>query len=195
MKRLPLLLAAAATLLVAIASAQPTSNNPPVERAFAAGGAVQLNLAAADYRIVGRAEPKIRVSWRVDHSEDAGRVHVETDVRGTTATIRTTGPKNGLHFQIELPERSDVNVELSAGDLEVRGIEGNKSLSMWAGDVSIDVGSPDLYREVEASVRFGDISARPFQISKGGIFRSFRWTGKGRYSVRARLFAGDLTLR
>ncbi len=195
MKTLALAVAATATLLVGVAFAQPSSDKQPVERNFAAGGTVKLHLTAAEYRIVGRSEPKIRVAWRVDHAENAGRVHVETDIRGTTAVIHTTGPKSGLHFQIDVPERSDVDVDLSAGDLDVRGVEGNKRLSMWAGDVSIDVGSPELYRQVEASVRFGDISARPFHISKGGIFRSFLWKGAGKYAVDARLFAGDLTLR
>jgi hypothetical protein len=30
---------------------------------------------------------------------------------------------------------------------------------------------------------------------KGGLLRSFSWTGKGAYSLRVKLFAGDLTLR
>jgi hypothetical protein len=156
---------------------------------------IRLNLTAGDYRIVGRPEEKIRVSWRLDHPERGRQVEVKADISGRTATLRTSGPRNGVHFTIELPERSDLDLDLSAGDLEVRGIEGNKTLWMWAGDVSMDVGRPELYRDVQASVRFGDISAHPFQVSKGGIFRSFKWTGTGKYSVRAKLFAGDLTLR
>jgi hypothetical protein len=195
MKKVSLAFVCLATGFMAVLGAQPSSDKQPLERGFQAGGIVHLYLAPAEYKIVGGSEPKIRVEWRVDSPEKASRVHVETDVHGSTATIRTHGPKNGLHFQIALPQRSDVDVDLGAGDIEVKGIEGNKDLSMWAGDVSIDVGRADQYREVEASVRFGDISAPPFQVSKGGIFRSFRWTGNGRYSVHAKLFAGDLRLR
>jgi hypothetical protein len=195
MRTLLLGLSAVATLFVGVLAAQPSADKQPVERAFAAGGAIRLDLAAADYRIVGRSEPKIRIGWRVDRADEAGRVHVETNVHGNRAIIRTSGPKNGLHFQIDIPERSDVDLNLSAGDVDLRGIEGNKILSMWAGDASIDVGRPELYRDVEASVRFGDITARPFRISKGGIFRSFHWTGQGKYSIRAKLFAGDLRLQ
>jgi len=43
-------------------------------------------------------------------------------------------------------------------------------------------------------VRFGDLDARPFGVSKGGIFRSFNWKGDGRYTVKASLFAGDLKI-
>ncbi len=195
MKKVLLAFVCLATGFMAVVGAQPSTDKQPLERNFEAGGIVHLYLAAADYKIVGQREPQIRVGWHVDRPEQAGRVHVETDVQGATATIRTHGPNNGLHFQIALPERSDVDVDLAAGDIEIKGIEGNKALSMWAGDVSIDVGRPDLYRDVEASVRFGDLSAPPFNVSKGGIFRSFRWTGNGRYSVHAKLFAGDLRLR
>lgn len=195
MKSFPIALAAAATLLAGAPAALQSSETPPFERPFASGGTVRLNLTAGDYRIAGRTEQKIRVTWRLDHPERAARVRVNADISGAKAVIHTAGPKSGLHFTIDLPERSDIDVNLSAGDVEVRGIEGNKNLSMWAGDVSMDVGRAELYREVEASVRFGDISAPPFRISKGGIFRSFRWTGNGKYSVHARLFAGDLTLR
>jgi hypothetical protein len=195
MKKVSLAFVCLGILSMAVLAAQPSTDKQPLEREFQAGGLVHLHLTPGDYNIVGHTEPQIRISWHVDRPEQAGGVHVETDVRGATATIRTHGPKNGLHFDIALPARSDVDVDLGAGDIEVKGIEGNKDLSMWAGDVSIDVGRADLYREVEASVRFGDISAPPFQVAKGGIFRSFRWTGNGRYSVHAKLFAGDLNLR
>lgn len=167
----------------------------PFERPFAKGGTIRLELAAADYRISGTTDEKIRIRSRTSQPEDADKARVEVDVRGTAATIRTAGPKNGLHFDIEVPQRSDLDIDLSAGDVEVRGIEGNKALSMWAGDVNIDVGRAGLYRQVDASVRVGDISAAPFDISKGGILRSFTWRGGGQYTLRVRLFAGDLTLR
>jgi hypothetical protein len=94
-----------------------------------------------------------------------------------------------------VPTRSDVEIDMSAGDLDVRGIEGSKRVETWAGDVSIDIGQPEQYRLVEASVRAGDLSALPFKVSKGGLFRSFSWKGTGPYSLRVKLFAGDLTLR
>jgi hypothetical protein len=74
-------------------------------------------------------------------------------------------------------------------------VEGSKRVESWAGDVSIDVGQPEQYRTVEASVRAGDLRAAPFNVQKGGLMRSFTWSGKGPYSLKAKLFAGDLTLR
>jgi len=173
---------------------QPTTGHP-VDKAFPKAGVIKMTLAAGDYRISGRAEDKIRVSWRADRPEDAANLRADATVTGTTAVISTSGFKNGVHFTIDVPSRSDIDINLSAGDLEVRGIEGNKKVETWAGDVSIDIGQPEQYREVEASVRAGDLNAHPFKVSKGGLMRSFSWRGTGPYSLHAKLFAGDLTLR
>ena len=61
--------------------------------------------------------------------------------------------------------------------------------------MTIEVGPREDYRSVQASVTAGDLSARPFDVTKGGLFRSFSWQGQGKYSLTARLTAGDLTLR
>jgi hypothetical protein len=188
----------AVTLLASSLSAVQSTggtNGVAVDKPFAPGGSITMKLAAGDYSIAGRSDEKIRVAWRVDRAEDASRIKAEADIHGTAALVATTGVKNGMHFTIEVPARSDIEVNLSAGDLQIRGIEGSKTVDSWAGDVSIDVGKPEQYRDVEASVRAGDLSARPFNVMKGGIMRSFKWTGQGRYSLHVKLFAGDLTLR
>lgn len=191
--------AAAAISILAGSSAGTSAVQPssgvPVDKAFPKAGVIRMKLAAGDYRISGRSEERIRVAWRADRPEDAARLRAEATVTGNTAIIATSGFKNGLHFTIDVPSRSDIDIDLSAGDLEVRGIEGNKKVESWAGDVSIDIGQPEQYRVVEASVRAGDLNAVPFKVSKGGLMRSFSWTGKGPYSLHAKLFAGDLTVR
>jgi hypothetical protein len=188
-------LAAAVVLLASPIHARQPNSSQPVDKPFAKGGSIQMKLAAGDYRISGRPDDRIRLSWRADRPEQAANLRAAADVSGTRAVITTAGFKNGVHFTIEVPTRSDIDVDLSAGDLEVRGVEGNKKVESWAGDVSIDIGQPEQYRRVEASVRAGDLTARPFNVSKGGLMRSFTWDGKGPYSLMVKLFAGDLTLR
>jgi hypothetical protein len=198
MKTSLLAVAAAVAILASPLSATPavqTAFGQPVEKPFVKGGVIRMKLAAGDYRITGWSDDKIRVSWRVDRAGDAETVKADTEIRGTNAVIATRGANHGVHFTIDVPSRSDIDIDLSAGDLEVRGIEGNKRIESWAGDMSIDVGKPDQYRSVEASVRAGDLNAQPFNVSKGGLLRSFSWKGKGPYSLEVKLFAGDLTLR
>ena len=167
----------------------------PVDKPFAKGGVIRMQLAAGDYKIAGSPDEKIRVEWRADRAEHASNLKADAEIRGTTAVIATSGFRHGIRFTIGVPARSDIEIDMNAGDLDVRGIEGNKRVESWAGDVTIEVGPPDQYRSVEASVRAGDLNARPFNVSKGGLMRSFTWTGNGPYSLRVKLFAGDLTLR
>ena len=186
--------------LVAVAAttalfAAPSSSDGTVERPFAPGGHIQLKLSAADYRIAGTPGSSIRIEWRLDHPEEAAQAGAEVQVTGATAAVVTHSPKNGVHFTISVPFRTNLDLDLSAGDLELTGIQGSQSVSSWAGDVTIDAGKPDQYRVVDASVRFGDISAHPFNFATGGVWRSFSWKGPGQYSLKVRLFAGDLLIR
>jgi hypothetical protein len=188
----------ALSTLAASTAANPGSQSTfgqPVDKPFAKGGTIRMRLAAGDYKIGGSPDQKIRVEWRADRADQASNLRADAEIRGTTALISTRGFKNGIHFTIEVPARSDIDIEMSAGDLDVRGIEGNKKVESWAGDVSVEVGQPTQYRSVEASVRAGDLNARPFNVSKGGLMRSFSWKGNGPYSLAVKLFAGDLTLR
>ena len=196
MKAPALAVAVALTLLAGSTGAyQAPTTGQPVDKPFAKAGTIKMSLAAGDYRISGRVDERIRVAWRADKPEDAANLKAQAEIRGTSAVLSTSGFRNGVHFTIEVPARSDIEIDLTAGDLDVRGIEGSKRVETWAGDVSIDIGQPEQYRIVEASVRAGDLTAAPFKVSKGGLFRSFNWTGKGPYSLRVKLFAGDLTLR
>lgn len=191
----PALAAVAAFVMLAGSSGSGQAPSIAVDKPFPKAGTIRMSLAAGDYRISGRADDRIRVSWRADRPDQGTNVKAGAEIHGNTAVLTTGGFRNGVHFTIDIPMRSDVEIDLSAGDLELRGVEGNKRVESWAGDVSIDIGQPEHYRTVEASVRAGDLRAEPFKVSKGGLMRSFTWSGKGPYSLKAKLFAGDLTLR
>src|SRR5689334_14342264 len=105
----------AATVLAAVPSAMTPAQS--VERAFVRGGHVSLKLAAADYRISGSPDSRVRVSWWTNKPDVIDKVHVNVDVQGSAATVHTDAPKNGgTHFEIDLPDRCDLDVDLSAGD-------------------------------------------------------------------------------
>ncbi len=170
----------------------PTS---PVERPFQAGGELRLRLSAGEYSVTGSADSRIAVSWRTRYPADAASVRVQVQTEGTRGVIDTDGPSNGFHVEIAVPARTHLQVKLTAGDLAIDGIEGDLDVSALAGDLSIGVADPAFYESVHASVTAGEISARPFNRSQGGLFRNMSWTGPGGYSIRARLMAGNLVLR
>jgi hypothetical protein len=122
------------------------------------------------------------------------KIQVVSDVVGRVATIRTKGPTSRARFTIEVPARSDVHMRLRAGEVRIEGIEGNKDVRMTAGDLYIEV-DPDSLRHVHASVSIGDLNARTLGVEKDGFRNRLDWFGDGHYTLDARLFAGDVTLR
>jgi len=105
------------------------------------------------------------------------------------------GPKNNLEVTIEIPSSAMLFIRMSAGDLSVEGVSGDKDVELYAGDLTISVGDAADYGHVDASVLSGDLEAAPFHESHGGLFRSFEKHGAGKYRLHAHVGAGDLTLR
>ena len=195
------LLAAAVlgTALATLAASPQRQGSDPsdsLERKFAANGRIRMDLSAGDYRISGSPDNRIRMEWRTRDGDQMSRVKARADVRGTEAEITTDAPRNSsFRVTIQVPARTDLDVRLTAGELRVERVQGNKEINQHAGDIDIDVGNPADYRRVEASIWAGDLRAEPFGVSKDGLFRSIEWNGKGPYRLSVHLKAGDLRLR
>jgi hypothetical protein len=190
-------IAVASLMLSAVAFGQPATDDHAIERSFSEGGIVTLNLSSGDYTVRAGASDRVRVRWRADdsdHDKDMKKIEVTTDLFERVLTIRTKGPTKHARFTIEIPGRSDLHVRLRAGDVRIEGIEGNKDVRMTAGDLRIEV-VPESLRHVHASVTFGDLNAPSLGIAKDGIRNTVNWFGAGEYTLDARLFAGDVTLR
>jgi hypothetical protein len=169
---------------------QPSSKN--TEQSFASGGKVEMHLSGGDYEIVGIDANSIRVS---STGRNADQVKVSLGIENTSARI-SVQPKHSdnLHIRIEVPKRTDLIVRLSAGDLRLKGIVGNKDIECHAGDLNVDVGDPDSYNQIDSSVNTGDLNASAFGVQKDGLFRSFNQTRRGQYRLHVHLGAGDLNL-
>ena len=165
-----------------------------LERAFQSGGRVRLDLSAGDCLIRRGTDDALRVKWLTRTAADLERVRVRADVNGQQATISTRGPRNHFRVVIDLPRHTDLFVRMSAGDLTIERVDGNKDVRLRAGDLRIDVGDGTSYASVDAAVTAGDLRARPFGFSTGGLWRSFTHRGDGRFRLRARMWAGDLQL-
>ena len=186
------------TVLVASPRSQTTlgsRTSDSLERPFVQNGRIRMDLSAGEYRISASKDNRIRVEWSVRDADALTKVHARADVRDRDASITTDGPSNkGFKVELRVPDKSDLFVRLTAGDLRIEGIQGNKDVELHAGDVRIDVGRTEDYHSVDASVWAGDIKAAPFGVFKDGLFRSFDWSGKGPYRLHAKLKAGDLRL-
>jgi hypothetical protein len=185
------------TALVAATASQSTLDTRPsdsIERPFAANGRIKMDLSAGEYRISGSPDARIRLQWSVRDPDQLSKVKARLDVRDRDATITTDGPSNNFRVAIQVPARADLHVRLTAGELTVEDVQGNKDVELHAGEVDIDVGRAEDYHHVDAGVWAGEITATPYHVSKEGLFRSFDWSGKGPYRLHAHLKAGELRL-
>jgi putative adhesin len=178
----------------ALSCAQTIPQTQVLNRVFARGGRVEMHLQAGEYQIRRCVEDKIHVEWTADSSKLAKvRVDLSTDITNAKLKIRT--PSNGhVHVIIEVPATTNLYVRMTAGDLNVEGIEGDKDIASHAGDVNIDVGDPASYDPVDASVNIGDLTAEAFNISKEGFHNTLHLNGGGRYTLRTHVGVGDLRL-
>ena len=167
----------------------------PVEVKFAPGGRVRMELCSSGIEVVGKDEGILRVSYGSRHRNDDD-VRVRIRVSGNQADLRVSRcPHNNFQMTIEVPKSSSLYVRMFAGDLNVRGVTGDKDVELHFGQLTMEIGEPSEYARVEASVNSGDLEAPSFDVSKGGLFRSFERSGPGKYRVYAHVGAGELDLR
>ena len=179
-----------ALLASTLALGQSSGNRS--EASFHQDGTVKLDLSSGDWTVRAGASDKIVVilngtSWGVRHTK------VKIDVSGSSATVTVRDtPDGSFSGEIQLPKRTDLALRLTAGDLAIKGVQGNKDVRNLAGDVDIEVDNAADYGHVDLSVLAGDITAQPFENSTGGLFRHLEHSGSGPYSLRAHIDAGDL---
>jgi hypothetical protein len=169
------------------------STGSPAEIDFVSGGKVEMTLESGDYNIRASSDSRIHVRW---NEASARGVRVKLTTNGKSADLRVENtPHNNFHATIEVPALADVRIRLTAGDLSVSGIKGDKDIEANAGDLNISVGSSSDWGDVDASVTAGDLNAPAFQEARGGLFRSFKWKGPGKYRLHVHVTAGDVNLK
>jgi hypothetical protein len=176
------------------AAGEPSAN--PTTIAFPAGGTIRMSLNVGTMEVVGVDEQRITVSWRSSRPEDERDVEVKLTRSGANAaTLVVDGPGNRVHYRIEVPRQSNVAIRMQAGELDIHGLRGDVDADLLAGELDLRVAEPNRYRNVRASVTFGELTAKPWHFDTSGVGRSFATSGSGEYELRARVLAGQLTLR
>jgi hypothetical protein len=171
--------------------------NHPFSTDFAAGGKLELCVRSGEVQIIGTAEPKISVEidgWNA-RDDRARKLKVRFRRQGPDGEMRISGgPKHDLTITVRIPSETDLDASVSAGEVQVENVRGDKDISLSAGELTVDVGDPNDYAYVKASVFAGELDAGPFDEYRGGLFRSFRRKGDGRYRLHVHVGAGELRL-
>jgi hypothetical protein len=173
-----------------------TSARHSARQEFVSGGTIRLHLEAGGYTIRPGDSENVVVDCRAPSEEQLKRVRIEIKRTGANEDVYVSEtPHNNFQATIEVPRRSNLWVRLSAGELAVEDVEGDKDVRVFAGRIQIDVPHPDLYGHRDASVMTGSIEASAFDVSRDGLFRSFEQHGPGKYRLHAHVFAGEIELR
>ena len=194
--RLVFLALGSALLFAQGASAQETRieevGKSPVEAKFPAGGLIRMDLCSSGMEVVGTDDNIVRVSYHPERDN----VKVRFNASGDRADLKLTGcPHNNFKARIEIPKSTGLYVRMMAGQLDVQDVTGDKDVELSFGQLNLDIGQPDQYGRVDASVNSGQLDAAAFNVSKGGLFRSFDHSGPGKYRLHAHVGAGQVDLR
>ena len=166
------------------------------QQKFISGGTIRLHLEAGGYTITPKDSENIVVTCGAHTEEQLRRVKVEIKTTAASADVYVSGtPHNNFKATIEVPRHSNLWARLSAGELDIESVEGDKNVEVRAGRIQIDIPHPEQYGNRDASVMTGSIESSAFDVSKGGLFRSFEQQGPGKYRLHAHVMTGEIDLR
>jgi hypothetical protein len=166
-----------------------------VQQKFVSGGSIHLHLEAGGYTISPADSDNIIVTYSAKSAGQLRRVKVEIKLASSRADIYVTRtPHNNFRATIEVPRHSNLWARLTAGEITVENVEGDKDLELLAGQLDIEIPHPNEYGHRDASVTAGSLDAPAFNVSKGGLFRSFHDQGPGKYRLHAHVMTGEVDL-
>ncbi len=170
-----------------------------VEAPLRSRGALVIESKPGGIEIVGTDEEVVRVSCTVEHGADPHDFRLR--LSGTPGYERLTVSGGGtdhhgnLQIRIEVPRKTNLKVNMDAGQVKIEQIAGDKDVDLYAGQIVITSPDASNYRSVDASVTIGEVKASAWGVEKGGFFRSFtRATVDGEYHLRAHVLTGQIDL-
>jgi hypothetical protein len=151
----------------------------------------------AGLEIVGTDQAAIHVSCTSRDVEDAEKIHLRFSGNQDNGKLAITGgPHNGnFQVRIEVPRKTSLKVKMSAGQVKVEEIAGDKDIDLYAGQVTISSARLWDYQSIHVSVDIGDVNAQVYGADKGGFFRTFsKQSAGGEYSLHAHVMTGQIEL-
>jgi hypothetical protein len=138
---------------------------------------------------VGTDQEAIHVSCTADDMDSARHIRLRFSGTPTHAKLTITGAylKHGnLKIRVEVPRKTNLGVQIPAGEVKVDEIVGDKDIELHAGQITISSARDWDYRNLNASVDIGQVNAQVYGADKGGFFRVFRKeNGDGEHRLHA----------
>ena len=155
----------------------------------------------AGLEIVGTDQASIHVSCTSGgegNEGDAQRIRIRVQGNQDDETLTIVGDLRkgtSVRVRIEVPRKTSLRVDMSAGEVKVEEIAGDKDIDLYAGRIAISSTRPWDYRTVDVSVSVGAVKAPVYGTEKGGFFRGItKEIGGGEYSLHAHVIAGEIDL-
>lgn len=159
---------------------------------------LSINSISAGIEIVGTDQNTVRVSCSADDMDSARQVQLQLTGTPTGAKLTFTGShlRHGkLTVRIEVPRKTNLGLEMAAGDVKVGEVVGDKDLTLRAGAITVSSSHASNYKDVNASVAIGEVNISPDGEAKGGFFRDFRKQNPhGQYRLHAHVTTGKIVL-
>lgn len=168
----------------------------PFQAPLKPGASLSIHSRSAGIEIVGTDQALIRVSCTLEHPEEARDVSLRVSGDEHVASLQVRGgPSNNLHIRIEVPRKTNLKVEMPAGEIKLSQVTGDKLIELHAGDVSLTGLVAADYRRANGSVGIGDLHAPAFNVAKDGFFRSFSTENSGgEYRLSVHVTTGSISL-
>jgi hypothetical protein len=175
-----------------------TPCGPTLDSSLRPRTVLRIQSLPAGLEIVGTDQAAIHVSCTSSDEDEAQHIRIQFHGKQDDETLTIKGNMhkgNNVKIRIEVPRKTSLRVEMSAGDVKVEEIEGDKDINLYAGQITISSTRPLDYRSVDVSVSIGSVNAPAYGAQKGGFFRSIRKkTADGEYSLHAHVMTGEIDL-
>lgn len=161
---------------------------------------LRIESRPAGLEIVGTDQQAIHITCSTgSENQDLSQITLRFEAASDGGKLTIEGPhrrhENGLQIKIEVPRKTNLSVSMAAGEVKIEEVAGDKTVDLYAGQITISSEHEWNYRTVDASVTIGEVKAPVFDADKGGFFRSVsRKDSGGEYRLRAHVMTGEIDL-
>ncbi len=162
------------------------------------GGSLWFRLRGGNLHITRGTDPQhivVRYTPDPKKPQEEKNVQIRSRLHGSQVRVEVNAPLSlSVDVEIEVPSPISLEVHMTGGDLTVEGVEGDKNLQLFAGDLKVDVGTLQNVRDAEVSVGVGDVSVPAIGEVHGWLGHTWKYQGNGQYRLYAHTSFGDVSL-